>query len=102
MKQQCVDYRGGQCSICGYNQCNSALDFHHRNPQDKTYAISNLANRKFDDDLKKELDKCDLLCANCHRELHSKEKDEKYKEFIILYEKHKSGGTPTCTETYDL
>mgnify|MGYP000644676537 CR=1 FL=1 len=73
MKQKAVEYLGGKCSICGYNKCNRALDFHHINPEEKDNTISSLYNYSWDN-IKKELDKCILLCANCHRELHTKER----------------------------
>lgn len=88
IKQQAVDYKGGKCIRCGYNKCTAALDFHHRNPHEKDFTISTMSNRKFDDELRKELDKCDCLCSNCHREQHIVEKDEEYKDFIILFEVH--------------
>jgi len=68
VKQQCVDYLGGKCSKCGYNKCIAALDFHHLDvtQKDKTYVNNRMSFEK----LKPELDKCVLLCANCHREEH--------------------------------
>lgn len=64
--------RGGKCEKCGYNHNIAALDFHHLNPEEKEFAIdlrkfSNMSLEK----LQKELDKCILVCANCHRELHN-------------------------------
>lgn len=64
--------RGGKCEKCGYNHNIAALDFHHLNPKEKEFAIdlrkfSNMSLEK----LQKELDKCILVCANCHRELHN-------------------------------
>ena len=58
---------GPKCQRCGYDACIEALEFHHRNPKEKdpTYSF-NWGIKK----LKKELDKCDILCANCHREVH--------------------------------
>jgi 5-methylcytosine-specific restriction endonuclease McrA len=69
VKQKAVDYLGGKCSNCGYNKCLAALEFHHINPmeKDKDFAKLRLRFNK----LKPELDKCILLCANCHREHHS-------------------------------
>jgi hypothetical protein len=69
VKQQAIDYLGGECSNCGYNKCNAALEFHHLDPNEKD--ISYLNNRMSFTKLKLELDKCVLLCANCHREHHS-------------------------------
>jgi hypothetical protein len=68
VKQKAVDYLGGKCSKCGYNKCLAALDFHHINPNDKDSDYTNW--RMSFDKLKTELDKCVLLCANCHREEH--------------------------------
>lgn len=68
-KQMCVDYKGGKCIKCGYNKYIGSLDFHHVNPNEKKFNISNLRTYSFDV-LKSELDKCVLLCRNCHGELH--------------------------------
>ncbi len=70
-KQWCVDYKGGKCIACGYNKCLSVLEFHHRDPHYKDYIISG-AWKKDREIVKKELDKCDLMCANCHGEIHEK------------------------------
>jgi len=68
---ECINYKGGKCQNCGYNKYAGALDFHHRDPSKKDFAIcKRLRVAKLNDALKKELDKCDLLCANCHREEH--------------------------------
>lgn len=60
------------CAICGYKRCERSLDFHHINPKEKRFNISNppkhLAHWKV---VEKEIQKCVLLCSNCHRELHS-------------------------------
>jgi hypothetical protein len=66
-KAKCVEYLGGACVKCGYNICQAAMDFHHR--EDKEFTLSHRINYRWER-LTKELDKCDLLCANCHRELH--------------------------------
>ena len=71
LKQQAVDYKGGYCIICGYNKCNAALEFHHLEPDKKDFSISQLKKYAFTENIKKELDKCILLCSNCHREFHS-------------------------------
>jgi hypothetical protein len=70
VKQQCVDYLGGKCEMCGYNKCLKALEFHHKDPTQKDFQISARRLAVFGDKLKNELDKCMLLCANCHREVH--------------------------------
>lgn len=69
-KLRCIDYLGGRCIKCGYSKCTAALECHHRNPEEKDFNMS-MSCGYSDEDMYKELDKCDLLCANCHREVHS-------------------------------
>lgn len=69
-KQTCVDYKGGKCEICGYCKYIGALDFHHLDPKEKDFAISSRVSMKLEN-IKKELDKCVMLCSNCHRETHA-------------------------------
>lgn len=68
-KQLSVEYKGGKCSKCGYNKCLAALDFHHLDPNTKDKDYFNQRGG-LTENLKSELDKCILLCANCHREEH--------------------------------
>jgi excinuclease UvrABC ATPase subunit len=70
LKKDLVEYRGGQCEICGYNKCVAAMDFHHTNPAEKDFGLSKDGHTKSWEKLKKEADKCILVCANCHREIH--------------------------------
>lgn len=58
------------CTICGYNKCAKALEWHHPN-QDKKFNPSEIVHNgnKFKLYLE-ETSKCILLCANCHREVH--------------------------------
>lgn len=77
LKLDCIAYKGGKCQKCGYNKCQAALDFHHRDPSEKDFPLcQKYGCRKISDRIKKELDKCDLLCANCHREEHWAIKNE--------------------------
>lgn len=69
-KERAVNYLGGKCIKCGYNKYIGSLAFHHRNPNEKEYEIANNLNRKWTE-LVKELNKCDLLCINCHYDLHT-------------------------------
>jgi hypothetical protein len=69
LKKKLVDIAGGKCIVCGYNKCIRALDFHHRNPSEKKFSLSTPDSHKIND-LIIEINKCDLLCANCHREIH--------------------------------
>ncbi len=63
---------GGSCQVCGYNKCSAALEFHHKNSEEKELEISKFAkNNKLTFPQLKELTKTVLLCANCHRETHA-------------------------------
>jgi len=73
------------CSICGYNKCARALDFHH--PNDKEFDISRaVLNHTNIDKIKKEMEKCIIVCKNCHTEIHSKEENLIIKEGRYKYE----------------
>jgi predicted HNH restriction endonuclease len=69
-KIKCVAYKGGECEKCGYNKYIGALEFHHLDPNKKDFEISNVKKRSFNDNIKSELDKCIIVCSNCHREIH--------------------------------
>jgi hypothetical protein len=69
-KSQAVEYLGGSCQICGYSKCHEALEFHHKDPTKKDFGISKYRGVDIER-IKPELDKCVLLCANCHRETHA-------------------------------
>lgn len=71
IKQKAVDLFGGRCSECGYNKSLNALQFHHLDPSKKELSIARQSYTRSWEFVKKELDKCVLLCANCHAELHS-------------------------------
>lgn len=68
-KIEAINYKGGACLHCGYNKFYGALEFHHINPNEKDVDWSKLRLRSLDK-IKHELDKCILLCSNCHREEH--------------------------------
>lgn len=68
-KRKAVEYKGGKCSICGYSKCLAALDFHHMDPKQKDPRWKAMKNWTFDK-IKEELDKCVLVCRNCHAEIH--------------------------------
>ena len=69
-KRKAVAYKGGKCQICGYDKYIGSMDFHHRDPKTKDPDWNILRSYKFDK-LIVELDKCDLLCRNCHGEVHA-------------------------------
>ena len=71
-KLQAISYKGGRCQGqgCHYTKnCPGALVFHHRDPTKKDPQWRSMKNWSFDK-IKDELDKCDLLCATCHAEIH--------------------------------
>ena len=74
-KQEWIDYKGGECTSCGYDKCNAALEFHHENSVEKDEKLSKGWRFRSFKNVKGELDKCVLLCANCHREAHVKNGD---------------------------
>ena len=63
-----VEYKGGKCERCGYNKCIEALEFHHMDPSQKDFTIS--GKSKAFEYLKEEVDKCIMVCSNCHKEIH--------------------------------
>jgi len=72
-KIQLVEYKGGKCEKCGYSKCMAALQFHHLNPLEKDFTIGGKSwgfSR-----LKEEVDKCVLVCSNCHIEIHQNIRD---------------------------
>lgn len=75
-KRELILRKGGRCHLCGisYNGKNGAIfDFHHVNPKEKDFNISARLrdNSHIPQDIYDEIDKCVLLCSNCHRQLHS-------------------------------
>ena len=72
-KYEAMILKGGKCEICGYNKNIAALEFHHIDPNTKKFQLDmrHFSNTTLET-LKQELDKCILICANCHRELHNK------------------------------
>lgn len=74
-KMKCVEYKGGKCEICGYNSSLEALEFHHTDKSDKNFSISKKKSCSLKT-VKEELDKCKLICSNCHREEHFKNRSQ--------------------------
>ncbi|HAW60312.1 MAG TPA: hypothetical protein DCW86_02420 [Actinobacteria bacterium] len=72
IREKAIEYLGGKCQICGYDKCTEALEFHHLNDSNKDFGISSGGHARSWERVKSELEKCMLLCANCHREVHAK------------------------------
>ena len=71
-KKKLIKLFGGKCSICGYNKCNAALDFHHTNSKEKEMTIAEISLKNVSyNKILKEARKCILICSNCHREIHN-------------------------------
>lgn len=67
-KKKAIELRGGKCEICGYNKCIAAFHFHHLDPKVKEFALStDITNW---DKYYPEMQKCILVCSNCHAEPH--------------------------------
>jgi hypothetical protein len=73
-KKEIVELCGGKCIICGYSKSLNSLCFHHREPKTKLFGLSKetIWKKKWEDILS-EVAKCDLLCTNCHGEIHEKD-----------------------------
>jgi 5-methylcytosine-specific restriction endonuclease McrA len=76
IKRMAIEYKGGCCQKCEYDKCITALEFHHLNPLEKDFSISVSGNTRSWAIIEAELDKCILVCANCHREIHAEEHSE--------------------------
>lgn len=82
-KRLAVDYLGGKCLDCDLvDECLDVYDLHHRNDFTKEFSISQ-TQLSFDK-IKPELDKCDLLCSNCHRRRHYYEKLKNFNREVAL------------------
>lgn len=72
LKTKAIQYKGGKCCVCGYDSCDSALEFHHTDPSTKKFDLtSTILARKSWSEIQNELDKCILVCANHHREIEA-------------------------------
>ena len=67
-KEEMIAYKGGKCELCGYSKCKRSMTFHHLDPKNKCFNISGSHCRKWLD-VQKELDKCVMVCMNCHMEI---------------------------------
>jgi len=86
-KLKLVALKGGACSSCGYSERACSLDFHHVDGKGAITKSLNIGSRTSQKDyvsLVEEVNKCEILCANCHCEHHSKESKIKMSEKINL------------------
>lgn len=71
LKRMAVAYKGDTCQECGYHRCIDVLEFHHLDPNEKDFGIASKGVTRSWEKVKEELDKCIMVCANCHREIHA-------------------------------
>lgn len=70
LKLQAMDYLGGECIRCGWNEHPAGLVPHHVDPSEKEFSIGSGATKAWAK-IEMELDKCYLLCQNCHATIHA-------------------------------
>lgn len=70
LRSMALASKGGRCEICGYNKSNRALSFHHLDPSKKDFGLSDRGLTRSWEKIRNEIEKCILLCANCHMEVH--------------------------------
>ena len=71
IKALAIEYKGGQCQICGYHKYQGSLDLHHIDHRGKDFGIADKGYTRSWEKVRAELDKCILVCANCHREIEA-------------------------------
>jgi hypothetical protein len=71
-KNKLVQQFGGKCVVCGYKKYLGALDFHHKDPKTKEFALSVKGLSYSWESLVKEAKKCILVCKNCHMEIEAR------------------------------
>jgi 5-methylcytosine-specific restriction endonuclease McrA len=69
VKQILVEEAGGKCVLCGYHRCIAALEFHHRDPTQKSFGLAQRGITRALEKVREEAQKCILLCSNCHAEV---------------------------------
>jgi len=72
IRRMAIEYKGGKCEICGYSRCEETLEFHHIDTTRKEFSISSRGYTRSWKKVKEELEKCILVCANCHHEFHAR------------------------------
>ena len=88
LKLRAVNMMGGKCMLCSYSLHVGVLDFHHVDPVTKSFGISSGGFSRSWNSIYLEIQKCILVCANCHREIElglrdQQEIDDVYKNMWI-------------------
>ena len=71
LRRKALEFGGNKCQICGYKKELSALEFHHVDEAKKDFGLSQKGLTRSWERIQTELEKCILVCANCHREIHA-------------------------------
>jgi hypothetical protein len=71
VKEILIKEAGGACRLCGYDRHPSALQFHHLDPSTKRFGLSGKGITRSISAVRREAEKCVLLCANCHAEVEA-------------------------------
>ena len=71
MRQKIIAYKGNECAFCGYSRCTEAFDLHHLDASTKEFGLSARGLTRSWEKILAEAEKCVLVCANCHREIHN-------------------------------
>lgn len=108
-KQKAVDYMGNKCLDCQQSFPNCCYDFHHLDPTKKDLSLAQLVGSRSWERILVELEKCVMLCSNCHRVRHWKENLEKRKGqletvgfFVCLQRSRLSVRCPASTILYSV
>lgn len=105
-------YKDNKCERCGYNKCEASISFHHKDPNEKVFSIGSLSERMnsiedLKNEIKCEIDKCEILCMNCHRmehtdiEFFNENKIEIYKKSEKIKERQSKIDRTIVYEMYD-
>jgi predicted HNH restriction endonuclease len=81
-KLKLVELKGGKCQLCSFSEYLGALEFHHIDPKTKDEGVSRLIRGRLRQKVIDEVNKCVLVCSNCHKMIHAGIK--KCPELIIV------------------
>jgi predicted transcriptional regulator len=70
-KSELVISKGGCCQLCSFSEYFGALEFHHIDPKTKDDGVSKLIRGKITQKIIDEINKCVLVCSNCHKMIHA-------------------------------
>ena len=80
-----ANYKNNECEICGLKRNTiddlEMFDFHHIDRSNKSFELGDKIEDRNWETIKKELDKCMMLCANCHRKQHLYTRNQDIVEF---------------------